>query len=49
MADKIDRSKEPALGKKLTLDDGVASDVRIVNRSEKMAGKGGRERISPQA
>ena len=39
MADKIDRSKEPALGKKLTLDDGVASDVRIVNRSEKMAEK----------
>ena len=48
MADKIDRSKEPALGKKLTLDDGVASDVRIVNRSEKMAGKGGREKSAPK-
>ena len=48
MADKIDRSKEPALGKKLTLDDGVASDVRIVNRSEKMAGKIGRKESAPK-
>jgi hypothetical protein len=48
MADKIDRSKEPALGKKLTLDDGVASDVRIVNRSEKMAEKIGRKESAPK-
>lgn len=48
MTDKIDRSKEPALGKKLTLDDGVASDVRIVKRNEKMSGKIERKKPAPK-